>query len=173
MTRFDADDPTERRRLFADAITAHRERTDSFLTLEADAIHGDGPASVAFDPHDPPSPDNAIGTDELADDGDWEPAADEAAAPDNDPADPPPWIQFAEDTFNLDCTDTEYERLTTVVDDYPEFRIDELHEPEAADGRNVRITARSDANRLAGFAERVFRDVYELPEEYRVWVTDL
>ncbi|WP_049924638.1 hypothetical protein [Halopiger djelfimassiliensis] len=36
MTRFDAADPTERRKLYVDAITAHRERGSGFLTLEVD-----------------------------------------------------------------------------------------------------------------------------------------
>jgi len=36
MTRFDASEPTERRKLYVDAITAHRERASGFLTLEAD-----------------------------------------------------------------------------------------------------------------------------------------
>jgi len=34
MTRFDAATPTERRKLFADAITAHRKRNSPFLTVE-------------------------------------------------------------------------------------------------------------------------------------------
>ncbi|MFD1565028.1 hypothetical protein ACFR99_15935 [Haloarchaeobius amylolyticus] len=36
MTRFDASEPAERRKLYVDAITAHRERGSRFLTLEAD-----------------------------------------------------------------------------------------------------------------------------------------
>ncbi|MHC3437642.1 hypothetical protein ACYJ1Y_05945 [Natrialbaceae archaeon A-gly3] len=36
MTRFDATDPASRRKLFVDAITAHRERGSSFVTIEAD-----------------------------------------------------------------------------------------------------------------------------------------
>ena len=36
MTRFDASTPVERRKLYVDAITAHRERASGFLTLEAD-----------------------------------------------------------------------------------------------------------------------------------------
>ncbi|MGQ3410963.1 hypothetical protein ACT4ML_01695 [Natrinema sp. LN54] len=36
MTRFDATEPAERRKLYVDAITAHRERGSGFLTLEAD-----------------------------------------------------------------------------------------------------------------------------------------
>ena len=138
MTRFDADTPTERRKLFADAVTAHRTRGSAFLTVEAAP-----PESPAFDPG---------GDDEEEND------------------DPQPWLQFAEKTFNLDTTDAELDRVKSLVDEFPEFRIDELESPEEAEGTNVRITARSDANRLADFADRVFREVYERDEDYRAWV---
>lgn len=142
MTRFDADTPTERRKLFADAVTAHRTRGSGFLTIEAEK-----PETVSF------------GEDAVDDeDGDEE---------------VPPWLQFAEKTFNLDVADEEHERLNDLVDDYPEFRIDALESPDTAEGTNVRITARSDANRLADFADRVFREVYDLDEEYRAWVVQV
>lgn len=38
MTRFDADTPTDRRQLFAAAITAHRKRGSEFLTIEPDEL---------------------------------------------------------------------------------------------------------------------------------------
>jgi len=139
MTRFDADTPTDRRKLFADAVTAHRSRGSAFLTIEAAP-----PATPAFDP-----------------DGDGD---------DEDEEEPQPWLQFAEKTFNLDVTDEELDRVKALVDEFPEFRIDELESPEEAEGTNVRITARSDANRLADFADRVFREVYEREESYRAWV---
>ena len=127
MTRFAAASPTERRKLFVDAVLAHRERASPFLTVEAD-----------------PDPD--------AED------------------DPAPWVQFADRTFNLDCTDGELERLKSLLEEYPEFRIDQLEAPEDAEGTNVRITARSDANRLAQFVDDAFRVVYDRPEGYRAWV---
>ncbi|WP_049986910.1 hypothetical protein [Halobellus rufus] len=130
MTRFDAADPRERQKLFADAITAHRTRGSAFATMTAD--------------HDP----------DL--DGEDSPA---------------PWVQFADKTFNLDVVSAELDRLKDVVDDFPAFRIDQIESPEEAEATNVRITARSDANHLAAFIERVFRDVYERDEEYRAWVT--
>lgn len=137
MTRFDADDAAGRRKLVADAVTAHRERASPFLTVEVDA--------------DP----DLDGTDE-----------------DGDPL-PAPWIQFADATFNLDVTDDELSALESLLDDYPEFRIDEMERPEDADGTNVRITARSDANRLAAFVDEVFPAVYGRSEEYRAWVTQI
>ena len=129
MTRFDAAEPRERQKLFADAIAAHRTRASAFLTLEAE--------------HDPDI------------DGEDSPA---------------PWVQFAENTFNLDVDDDELDRLNDVVEDFPAFRIDQLEAPEAAEATNVRITARSDANRLAAFADRVFQDVYDREDDYRAWV---
>ena len=144
MTRFDASDPTERRKLFADVIAAHRQRGSQFCTVEA----------------------------ERADDDSFDPTAEDADN-DDEAVQPPPWVQLAEDTFNLDCTDAELDRLKSLLDDYPEFRIDQLESPEGAEGTNVRITARSDAARLGGFVERVFREVYDRPEEYRAWVVDV
>jgi len=38
MTRFDAATDTERRQLFAEAITAHRKRDSEFLTIEPDEL---------------------------------------------------------------------------------------------------------------------------------------
>ncbi|QZP37440.1 hypothetical protein [Halobaculum magnesiiphilum] len=155
MTRFDADTPADRRKLFADAVTAHRERGSAFLTIEVE----------------PPREELQFGE---AEDEDGGPTVD--ANPDADPDDaesPPPWIQFAEKTFNLDCTDEELERLHDLLDEYPEFRIDEQETPEDAEGTNVRISARSDANRLAGFLDRAFAEVYDQPDDYRAWVVQV
>ncbi|AEN07237.1 hypothetical protein [Halolamina sp.] len=144
MTRFDADTPTDRRKLFADAVTAHRTRGSAFLTIEAESA------------------------DELSF-GESEEAADDDEAEEK----PDPWLQFAEKTFNLDVTDEEHDRLNALVDDYPEFRVDALDSPDAAEGTNVRITARSDANRLSDFADRVFTEIYERDESYRAWVVQV
>ncbi|SEH52116.1 MULTISPECIES: hypothetical protein [Halopenitus] len=85
----------------------------------------------------------------------------------------PPWIQVAGTEVVLDVTDDELDRLKTLLDDYPEFRIDELHSPEDAEGTNAVITARSDANRIADFIERTFRTVFELDDDYRVWASEI
>ncbi|SFR55323.1 hypothetical protein [Halogeometricum limi] len=129
MTRFDADEPTERRKLFAEAVAAHRTRASPFLTIEVDR-----------------DPDI---------DGEDEPA---------------PWVQFADQTFNMDVTDAELDRAKSLLSEFPEFRIDQMESPEEAEGTNLRITARSDANRLAAFADRVFLDVYGRDDDYRAWV---
>jgi hypothetical protein len=155
MTRFDADDPTERRKLFADAVRAHRRRGSQFLTVELDPAAADGTGgadgSVPTNARDGP----AGGTESDGGDGDHAPV---------------PWIQFADRTFNLDCSDAELDRLTELLDDYPEFRIESMESPDAADGTNVRISARSDANRLAAFVDEAFAAVYGAPRDYRAWV---
>lgn len=133
MTRFDAVDEAERRKLYADAIAAHRKRSSAFCTFE---IEGESDVTETEDEF-------------------------------------PPWIQFAEKEFNLDVTDTELDQLKALLSEFPEFRIDQLESPEKAEGTNVRITARADPNRLAGFLERAFREVYELEDDYRVWAAEI
>jgi hypothetical protein len=102
-----------------------------------------------------------------------EDAAEDADLPEDAPEQTIPWIQLADDTVNLDCTDAELERLKTLLDEYPAFRIDELTSPEDAYGTNVRITARADPERLGTFFDRIFRDVYGRDEDYRAWVVEI
>lgn len=130
MTRFDAADPTERRKLYADAITAHRKRGSGFLTLEAD--------DAALD--------SDLGT---------------------------PWLQFADGTINLDCTDDELEALKSLLEEFPAFTIDEIHRQDDVDGVNVRVSARADPNRISQCLDAIFRRVYGLPSEFRVWVVEI
>jgi len=138
VTRFDATDPGERRKLVADAVRAHRERGSEFLTVEG-----------------------AWGEEEtLADLGDGG----------DDDEEPDPWVQFGDRTFNLDVTDEELGRLDALLNDYPEFRVEARESPEEAEGTNVRITAKSDAGRLAAFVDDAFLRVYDAPEDYRLWV---
>lgn len=152
VTRFDATTAAEREALFAAAVTAHRERGSRFLTVEA--------ATVAETDTDEGDGDDGSGG---AGDGD---------ADADDPVERvPPWLQFGEGEFNLDCTDGELTALRSLVDDYPEFRIDRLESPETAEATNVGITAHSSEDRLAAFAERVFREVYGQPADFRLWVT--
>jgi hypothetical protein len=141
MTRFDAADTAERRKLFAEAVLAHRNRGSPFCTIEVD-------------------PADAPGVDAGGDDEDDDPAT-------------VPWIQFADETFNLDCTETELERLKDLLSEFPECRIDRIERPDEAEGVNVRITARSDANRLGQFADRALQVTYSLEDDYRAWVTQL
>jgi hypothetical protein len=136
MTRFDADDPGARRKLFAEAITAHRTRASRCVTFEADT--------------------------------DADPVTDLDGGEGGDDA-PRPWVQFGDNTFNLDVTDDELADLKDLIGEFPEFRIDRLESPDEAEGTNARVTARSDPNRLAAFVDRVFLDVYGRSKAYRAW----
>lgn len=137
MTRFSADTPTERRKLVVDAITAHRERTSAFCTLQAD-----------------------VESEAEEDDSEEE-------------LEVPPWIQFGDRTLNLDCTEEELERLKDLLQEFPAFKIEQLESPEDADGTNVRISAKADANRIAQFVERAFREVYGCSESVTVWAVEV
>jgi len=151
MSRFDAATPEERRALVADAIEAHRERESIFCTLEADTPPG-GP--VEFDEDDP--------------------AEDDPAEDDEDP-DAPAWIQFSdpESQLNLDYTDEEYDRITDVLANASAFTIDEQSSPEDADGRNLRVTAYADPERIAEIVDRIFVEGFDYEEDYRLWATEI
>jgi len=148
MTRFDADDPAARRKLFAAGVTAHRERASAFATFEA---HRDA---------------SAMGDDTASDD----PENDDPESEATDPERTPPWVQFGDGTLNLDCTEAELDRLKDVLGEFPAFKIDDLTRPEEAEGVNVRVSALADANRVAQCVERIFREVYDQPESFRAWV---
>ena len=141
MTRFDADTPEERQKLYAEAIEAHRERGSAFATFEGDATDDDAEGTSG-------SEDSGGATDET-----------------------PPWVQFGDGVLNLDCTESELDALKGVLEAFPAFKIDDLHRPEEAEGVNVRVSALADPNRVAQCIERLFRDVYDRPEDARVWVT--
>jgi hypothetical protein len=170
MTRFDATTPDERPKLFVDAIDAHRERGSPFLTIEVEPpgeTVEDDDSNALIDRSNPldADPDPSA----IRDDAERTAGADEG----DDAEQQVPWIQFADGVLNLDCTDEELDRLESLLGDYPAFRIDALESPDDAEGTNLRITARADANRVAGFVERAFREVYDLPEGYRGWVVEV
>jgi hypothetical protein len=153
MTRFEAADPAERRKLYVDAITAHRNRDSGFLTLEADeAVRGG---------------DRDEGEETASRDGPGD-ESDETA-----PELGVPWVQFGDGTINLDCTDEELETVKALLGEFPAFKIDELTRPEDVDGVNVRISAKADPNRIAQFLDDVFLEVYDLPSEFRVWAVEV
>ncbi|RZH67923.1 hypothetical protein [Natrinema altunense] len=149
MTRFAAAESAERRKLYVDAITAHRERESAFLTVEADGKTLEATGETASEP----------GSD-----------VDES----DDPPDPGvPWVQFGDGTINLDCTDEELDALKRLLESFPAFKIHDLIRPEEAEGVNVRISAKADANRIGQFVDQVFLEVYDLPAAFRVWVVDI
>lgn len=95
----------------------------------------------------------------------------ETESGERDEDEPAPWVQFADGVCNLDCTDDELDRLKSLLDDYAEFRIDELSRPEEVEGTNVHVSVRTDPERVARFIDELFLAVYECATEYRAWVT--
>lgn len=162
MTRFAAATPHDRRALVADAVAAHRERESAFCTVEADV---------------PPVADRLARTD----DGDGDYGEDDGDGGDGDghavhSGEPTPaWVQFteAETQLNLDCTDAEYGRITSVLSEFPAFSVAEQTSPENAEGRNLRITARGDAERIAEVVERLFVEGFDYDEGFRLWATEV
>jgi hypothetical protein len=131
-----------------DAITADDRRA-----LFADAIRAHDERESAFVTIEAAA--------ENADASDDAPSADEST----------PWVQFADGTLNLDCTDDELDRLKLLLDEFPSFTVDDLTTPEDVDGTNVRVVARTDDERVGEFVDRVFQRVYNRPDGYRAWVT--
>jgi hypothetical protein len=79
----------------------------------------------------------------------------------------------SEDVLNLDCTDEELDRLKNLLNEFPDFSVEDLASPETVHGTNVRIGTFADGGRIADFVERCFQTVYEQPEGYVVWTTEI
>lgn len=88
-------------------------------------------------------------------------------------ADDSAWVQVGGDTLNLDCTDGELDRLESLLNGFSAFSIEGLTSPENAQGTNVRVQTFADGERIAEFVERCFREVYEQPDKYVVWATEI
>ncbi|MFC6903807.1 hypothetical protein [Halalkalicoccus tibetensis] len=88
-------------------------------------------------------------------------------------ADETTWIQVGEDVVNLDCTDAELDRLEALLNDFSAFSIEGMASPENVEGTNVRVQTYADEERIAGFLERCFREVYDRPEGYVAWATEV
>ncbi|WP_049969876.1 hypothetical protein [Haladaptatus cibarius] len=156
MSRFSADTPKERRKLVMDAITAHRERGSPFCTLLAE--YDFEPAEMEGEPES---------------DDEWEGEDERDSEDDAEVEEAPPWIQFGDQTLNLDCTDEELDRLKNLLREFPAFKIEQLESPEEAEGTNVRISAKADVNRIAQFVEQSLQTVYECPKSTTVWAVEV
>jgi hypothetical protein len=93
--------------------------------------------------------------------------------PRDDPDFLPPWVQFADGTLNLDCTDEELDALTSLLADFGAFTVEAQEIDEEAPGTNVRIEARADVDRVGQFVDAVFREVYDLPEDFTLWTVEV
>jgi len=87
----------------------------------------------------------------------------------------PAWVQYSapEAQLNLDCTDAEYDRIADVLAAASAFTVAQQSSPEDADGRNLRITARTDVERIAEVVDRLFVEGYGYEEEFRLWATEI
>lgn len=189
MSRFDADDPEARRSLVTDAVAAHRARGSLFCTFEADGPPSEsraGDAETDSETSDVAESDAGADASETGADAERSDTGADASEHDADAAttdaDPladdeptPAWVQFSgpEGQLNLDCTDEEYDRLTGVLSEFPEFTVQEQTAPEDAEGRNLRIEAWADDERIAAVIEQLFVDGFGYDEDVRLWVTEL
>lgn len=98
--------------------------------------------------------------------------ADPAVAGEDEPV---PWVQYAgeEGVLNFDVTDEELDRLDGLLAEFPAFKVRERTEPEEAEGTNLRVGALADAGRIGQFVDRLFREVYDLDADFRLWVATL
>lgn len=99
----------------------------------------------------------------------------EADVPPPDTETGPAWIQYrAQDgLINLDCTDAELDRLSGVLDAYPECTIVARERPEEAAGTNVRIEAYTGDDRIAALVEELFRSAYGYEASVRLWAASV
>jgi len=98
--------------------------------------------------------------------------------PSDDPEFLPPWVQFADGTLNLDCTQRELDALNDLLGRYGAFTVAERTtvEPEMegeSPATNVRVDAQADDERVAQFVDAVFREVYGLPADFRLWAVEV
>jgi hypothetical protein len=78
-------------------------------------------------------------------------------------------LTYADRTISLELTDTERERLDTLLESYPVFKIEQPATRKAPEGA-VHVSAIADPKHAADFVESVFRDVFEQEEEYELRV---
>lgn len=76
-------------------------------------------------------------------------------------------LTYSDRTITLDLTDTERERLESLFESFPVFKI-EQPATRKADPGIVHISALADPKHTADFIEHVFRTVYEQDEEYEL-----
>ncbi|MFB6071114.1 MAG: hypothetical protein ABEJ76_08830 [Halanaeroarchaeum sp.] len=91
------------------------------------------------------------------------------------PDEPAPWVQFAgrDSVLNVDVTDAEYDRLERVLEEVRGLTVAERSSPDDADGTNVRLAVQVDDDRVAQVVERLFREVFDRPADYRLWATQI
>jgi UDP:flavonoid glycosyltransferase YjiC (YdhE family) len=78
-------------------------------------------------------------------------------------------LAFDHGRFTFSVTDEQRSRLDDLLGEYPVFKVAQP-ETRKADSGTVYVSAVTDPKHAADFVEAAFRSVYELPEDYRLWV---
>jgi hypothetical protein len=86
-----------------------------------------------------------------------------------DETEPPTRIVFSDGQIEFAVDDTERDRLTDLLGEFPVFKVAQPETRKADDG-TVFVSAITDPKHAADFLDTAFRAVYDLPEDYRVWV---
>ncbi|MFB6267185.1 MAG: hypothetical protein ABEI31_05965 [Halodesulfurarchaeum sp.] len=161
MTVFDADDPTARKALFADAIAAHRERDSQFVTVEADRATDPGPGP-------PPFVQYAAGAGRCnLDCLESERPALESVVSEFGGAAIVDRHEVSRDTLGA-TTEESSARGRGNASDNPEAGGGGPPQERAV---NLRIRVPGDDRRIAEFIERCFVSGFGLDTGFRVWVT--
>lgn len=80
-----------------------------------------------------------------------------------------PWVQCSGDRSTFDCTESELDRAKALLEAFDHYRIEEIRRPDEAEGVHVAVSTPGDLGRRGAFVDDLFMDVFELPEEYRLW----
>lgn len=156
MTRFDANEPAQRRALAAEAVIAHRKRASEAAVFQvySGPDRDESRDETRLDAHADGSED------ETGLDADKDEAVEHARSL---------RLVYAEGVITFECTPRERERLDDLLADFPVFKLQQPATRKAPDGI-VHVSAVADPKRAADFVDAAFRRVYELPESYRLWV---
>ncbi|SDF08265.1 hypothetical protein [Halorientalis regularis] len=86
-------------------------------------------------------------------------------------ADDPPYVEYCDREIVVQVDDAERDRLDTLLDDFPVFKIAQPTTRKAPDGE-VHVSAIADPKHAADFLDRLFLDVFERADEYDLRIED-
>lgn len=157
MTRFDANEPAQRRALAAEAVIAHRKRASEAAVFE---VYPGSDANGRAE-----EPGSGGGVDGASQDTDRD------AGVGGDTRELLRLV-YAQGVITVECTPDERERLDALLKDFPVFKLQQPETRKAPDG-TVHVSAVADPKHAADFLDAAFRQVYDQPEEYRLWIAQV
>ncbi|MDG5777278.1 hypothetical protein VB773_09040 [Haloarculaceae archaeon H-GB2-1] len=89
-----------------------------------------------------------------------------------DSTDPPTRIVFGDGQVEFAVDDEERERLTDLLGEFPVFKVAQP-ETRKAPEETVYVSAITDPKHAADFVDTAFRTVYDLTDDFRVWVVEV